>query len=86
MVGNDSKKGIPTKSKSASRKARRIKNWSKQPERKLRHILHRMKGVTPPAKLREAFDWAVAHNCKGLVMDLRPGIQAELAAFGQVES
>ena len=75
---NKSSKGIPTKARSASRKARRLKNWAKQSERKLRHILHRMRGVTPPSKVREAFEWESSHNALVVLRQLRPEYQKEL--------
>ena len=76
-------KGIPRKSRSASRKARRIKNHSLQPERKLRHILHRMKGVTPPQKVREAFTWASECSALATLRQLCPDYQKVLQQLGQ---
>lgn len=68
-------KGIPRKSRSASRKARRIKNLSTQPRKKLRHILKR-NGV------REAFKWASEHTALNTLRELRPEYQKELAQLG----
>ena len=82
-MADKSSRGVPTKTRSASRKARRIKNWGRQPERKLRHILHRMRGVTPPQKVREAFEYATSHNVLTTLRQLRPDYQKELAAIGQ---
>ena len=81
-MADKSSRGVPTKTRSASRKARRIKNWGKQPERKLRHILHHMRGITPSAKVREAFEWASNHNALAVLRQLRPEYQKELAAIG----
>lgn len=71
MAGNQSSKGIPTKSRSASRKARRIKNLATQPWKKLRHILKR-NGVRP------AFEWATAHSNLNILKQLRPDYSKEL--------
>lgn len=79
-------KGIPTKARSDSRHRRQAACRARQPEHKLRHILARRRGVTPPAKVREAFEWADSHNELALLRRLRPEFQAELAAIGQPEA
>lgn len=77
--GQKSSKGIPRKARSASRKARRSKNLSLQPERKLRHMLKRN-------SLRDAFEWADSHNHMPILRSLRPDFQKQLAAIGRGES
>ena len=67
-----SSKGIPRKARSGSRKARRIKNLASQPRKKLRHMLKRN-------SLRDAFNWADKHGSIGLLRELRPEFQKELA-------
>ncbi len=70
------------RSGSPGKKARRAKNLAKQPERKLRHILHRMRGVTPIAKVREAFEWANARNVLAKLRELKPDYDTVLRQAG----
>ena len=78
MAGGSTKasKGIPRKARSASRKARRVKNLTTQTSKKLRHLLKR-NGIRP------AFEWANQHSALATLRALRPDYQAELAKEGQ---
>lgn len=73
-----SSKGIPRKARSASRKARRSKNLSLAPVKKLRHILKR-NGV------RAAFEWADANAALASLRVLCPDYQDQLRDIGKAE-
>lgn len=74
-----SSKGIPRKARSASRKARRAKNLSSQPLKKIRNLLNR-NGI------RAAFEWADSHACLPTLRIICPDYQEQLRELGKKEA